>query len=120
MAFPVVDVAGGWRYKWLNPYVGVSLGLNFFRPYDHKNVAMLNPFVGSDFVVNEQVNLALQVTFYDVAYNMYGSQVDWIYLAEDVPNEKKYGMVGLSLGMSYDFVKTRKKGKHNLGTGGEK
>jgi hypothetical protein len=118
LAFPAIEVASGWRYKWLNPYLGVSLALHFFRPYDKKNVPLLNPFIGSDFIVSQNVNLALRVTFYDVVYNQYGSQVEWIHLVDNVSERKKYGMVGVSLGFSYDFVRKPDKRAHNLGTGG--
>jgi hypothetical protein len=118
VALPAVEVAGGWRYKWLNPYLGVSLALHFFRPEGHHNPAFLSPFVGMDAILNDEVSLALRVTFFDVAYNMYGSQVEWIHLVDDTSHHKKYGMVGLSLGFSYDFVKKPPRTPHRLGTGG--
>lgn len=120
VAVPATSLAGGWRYKWFNPYLGLSLGLNFFRPYDNPNPVCLSPFVGVDFVLNERVSLGLRLTIYDVTYNMYGSQVTWVHLVNNVSAEKKYGMLGLALGFSYDFLRSNKKKTRNLGTGGAK
>lgn len=122
LAVPVFEVAAGWRYKWINPYLGVSLAVQLYRPYEAVHPIMLNPFVGADIIVKDQINLALRVTVYDTTYSMDRSQIDWVYLVENDAGSKRYGMVGLSLGFSYDFLKStdRPKKKHNLGTGGAK
>ncbi len=106
VAIPVFDVATGWRHRWFNPFVGVSLGLNFYRPFGETNVAQLNPYAGIDFILSEHASLSVRVTFFDVVYNYYGSQVEWVYLRDDEAEEKKYGLVGLSIGFSWDFVST--------------
>lgn len=115
---PAVELAGGWRYKWFNPYLGLSLALHFYRPYDQNNPAFLSPFVGADFMVNRRVSLGLRLTFYDVLYNMWGSQVEWVYLVADSSQEKKFGMVGLSLAFSYDFIQNGSGNPQNGRNGG--
>ena len=105
VAIPVFDLAFGYRYRWLNPFLGASLGLNFFRPFDEQNVAMLNPYFGVDVILTRKASLSLRVTFYDVAYNMYGSQVKWVYLVDDRSERKQYGAVALTLGFAWDFVR---------------
>ena len=110
IALPDFELAGGYRYRWLNPYLGVSLALHFFRPYDEVSPVFLSPFVGMDAIINDRVSIGLRVTFFDVTHNMWGSQVTWIHLLNDSTDHQKYGMLGLTLGFSYDILKkaTRK------------
>ena len=118
IAIPETELAGGWRYKWFNPYIGLSLALHFYRPYDHTEPVFLSPFVGADFIINKKATVGFRLTLYDVLYNMYGSQVDWVYLVNDTSAHKKYGMIGLSLDFSFDFIKKDPARLRNLGTGG--
>jgi hypothetical protein len=118
VVIPASDFAFGWRCKYFNPYLGLSLALHFFRPYDTVKPVFLSPFVGSDFILNKKVSLALRVTFYDVTYNMYGSQVEWVHLVNKVSEKKKYGIVGISLGVSLDFIRAPRKKPRTLETGG--
>jgi hypothetical protein len=104
MVVPVLDFAVGWRYDWFNPFLGTSVGFNFYRPFEKSSLLQLNPYVGSDFIINCRLSVSLRLTVYDVAYNMWGSQIDWVYLVDDVEKQKKYGAVGLSLGVAYDFL----------------
>jgi hypothetical protein len=122
IALPVFDIAFGWRYKWLNPYVGASLGLNFYRPFASPNVAMLNPYAGADFILGDRASLSLRLTIYDAVYNMYGAQIDWVFLVDDASEKKRYGALGVSLGFAFDFVQCEKTKalSSNLQTGGDK
>lgn len=105
LVFPEISLAGGYRYRWLNPYLGVSIALHFFRPYDETAPLFLSPFVGSDFIVSESVSLGLRATFLDVTHNMYASQFDWIHLVNAPSKHKRYGMFGITLGFSYDIIR---------------
>ncbi len=118
VVIPETSLAGGYRYRWFNPYLGLSFALNFYRPYDRGTPVCLSPFLGADFIVNERVSLSLRITFYDVAYNMYGSQVHWVHLVKDDTADKKYGMLGLSLGFGYDLLLSKKRKPPAPGKGG--
>ncbi len=105
IAVPVFDVATGYRHGWFNPYVGVSLGLHFFRPFGDVHVPQLSPFVGADFILNRCNSISIRVTFFDVTYNYYGSQVQWVYLRNDPDGKKQYAPVGISLGFAWDYIR---------------
>jgi hypothetical protein len=102
LAVPALEVAGGYRYRWFNPFVGCALAFNFYRPGNDPNVAVLSPFIGMEFIVRRHLGLSLRVTFHDVAHNYWGSQVDWVYLRQSAT--KHFAPVGLSLGVSWDFM----------------
>lgn len=116
VAIPVFDLAGGWRYKWFNPYIGVSLGLNFYRPFDRVHTPQINPYVGADFILNNRAGLCLRLTVYDVAYNLYGSGVEWVYLVDHKAEKKTYGAIGLSLGFSFSLVPAETKSENQEGS----
>jgi len=104
LAFPAIDLAGGYRYKWFNPFVGVSLALHFYRPFDEVHPTMLSPYVGAEFILSHKAALSFRVTFFDVTYNYWGSQVDWVYLATDEGAHERRAILGIGLGFSWDFV----------------
>jgi len=104
LVFPAVDLAGGYRHKWFNPFVGVSLGLNFYRPLDRVHPTMLSPYVGAEFILSPKAALSFRITFHDVTYNYWGSQVDWVYLSTDEEAQKRHALFGIGLGFSWDFV----------------
>ncbi len=101
MLMPALELAGGWRYKWVNPYLGLSCGLNFYRPEDTRNFTQLNPFVGTEFFIRDRASIALKCTMFDIAYNLYGSQIKWVYMVDNTAENKKYGVLGVSLGFSF-------------------
>lgn len=105
MIFPTLELLAGYRLRWFNPYLGLNLGLNFYRPDDSDGVLQLHPVIGTEFIIRDRIGLALKCTFYDVTHNLYGEQFDWIMLVNDIEEEKKYGVLGLSIGLSYDFGK---------------
>jgi len=107
MVMPALDLAGGWRYKWINPYIGTSLGLNFYRPKANATFLWLSPFLGSDFIIKDRAAITLKCTIFDCAYNLYGSQIKWVYMIDNTDEHKKYGVLGLALGFSWRF-KSRK------------
>jgi hypothetical protein len=104
LVFPAFDLAAGYRYRWFNPFVGVSLGLNFYRPFDEVHPTMLNPYVGAELILSRKAALSFRVTFFDVTYNYWGSQVEWVYLARDDDARERRAILGISLGFSWDFV----------------
>jgi hypothetical protein len=104
VAIPAIDLAVGYRYKWLNPFVGASLALHFFRPADRANIPMLSPYVGAEFILSKRAAISARVTFFDVAYNYWGSPVDWVYLKKDNDARKRKAILGVGLGFSFDFV----------------
>ena len=108
LAFPELALAGGYRYRWFNPYAGVSFALHFFRPYDESAPLFLSPFVGADFILTESISLGARATFLDVTHNMYASQIEWIHLVDAPSKRKKYGMFGITLGFSYDIIRRPK------------
>jgi hypothetical protein len=103
-AFPAFDLAGGYRYRWFNPFVGVSLALHFYRPFDRVHPTMLSPYVGAEFILSDKAALSFRITFFDVTYNYWGSQVDWVYLATDEDAHERRALLGIGLGFSWDFV----------------
>lgn len=105
VAVPAFEVAGGWRYKLFNPFIGCSLALNFYRPFEEVNPVMLSPFIGTEAILNQRVAISLRLTFFDMTYNYYRAQVKWVYLDNSDDNKKKYGLVGITLGISWDFFK---------------
>lgn len=104
---PTLELVSGYRIKCFNPYLGLSLGLNFYRPDDRISMLQLHPAIGTEFIIRDRLGLDIKCTFYDVAYNFYGSQIDWIYIVNNTSDKKKYGVVGLSIGFSYDFGKKK-------------
>jgi hypothetical protein len=104
LIFPAVDLAGGYRYRWFNPFVGVTLALNFFRPFDEVHPTMLSPYVGAEFILSPKAALSFRVTFFDVTYNYWGSAVDWVYLSTDEDAHERRAIFGIGLGFSWDFV----------------
>ncbi len=109
--YPAIECAGGWRYKWINPFIGISLGLDFYRTNGKTPITQVNPFFGTEFMIKERSSIGLKCTFYEVAYNFYGSQVEWVYLVNRSQEKKKYGVLGISLGYSYKFGRSKKKSK---------
>ena len=104
---PAFKLARGFRYKWINPFIGTSLGLNFYRPHDNTPFVQVNPFLGAEFIIKERASLSLKCTFFDIAYNLYGSQVDWVYIVDNTEEDRKYGVFGIALGFSWDFGKQK-------------
>lgn len=104
---PAFELAGGWRYKWINPFIGMSMGLNFYRPHDNTNFVQVNPFLGTEFIIKDRVSLSLKCTLFDIAYNLYGSQIEWVYIVDKVEDDKKYGVFGISLGVSWKFGRSK-------------
>ncbi|MBW2278700.1 MAG: hypothetical protein JRF63_14510 [Deltaproteobacteria bacterium] len=104
MVFPAIDLAGGYRYRWFNPFVGVSLGLHFYRPFDEVHPTMLSPYVGAEFILSDKAALSFRITFFDVTYNYWGSSVDWVYLSTDEDAQERHALFGIGLGFSWDFV----------------
>ena len=104
LAIPAVDLAVGYRYRWINPFLGVSLALNFARPFGDIEPVMLNPYVGFELILPRHTALSLRFTFFDVTHNYFGSQVEWVYLSTNEREMKRHGVVGVSLGFSLDFV----------------
>lgn len=100
---PMFELAGGWRYRWINPFIGTAVGLDFYRPHDKTPFLHVNPFLGTGFIIKDRASLSLKCTFFDIAYNFYGSQVNWIYIVNDTDDDKKYGVFGIALGFSWDF-----------------
>jgi hypothetical protein len=104
---PAFEMAGGWRYKWINPFIGTALGLNFYRPHDNTPFLQVNPFLGTEFIIKERASLSLKCTFFDISYNLYGSQVDWVYIVDDTKEDIKHGVFGLSVGFCFDFGRSK-------------
>lgn len=102
-AIPAVDLASGYRLKWFNPFIGVNVALHLYRPFGDTHPVMLSPYVGAEFLLPRDTAISLRVTFFDATYNYWGSQVDWVYLSEDDESRKARGIVGLSLGFSWDL-----------------
>ncbi|MFC1476710.1 hypothetical protein ACFL5S_01970 [Fibrobacterota bacterium] len=107
VALPAFELAGGWRYKWINPFVGMALGLNFYRPHDNTPFVQVNPFLGTEFIIGDRAGLSVKCTFFDIAYNLYGAQVDWVYVVDDTEEDRKYGVFGIALGFSWDFGRSK-------------
>ncbi len=108
---PAMEIGGGWRNKWFNPFIGTSVGLNFYRPHNKTPIVQLNPFLGSDFIINERASIALKCTIYESIYNLYGSQIEWVHIANKPEEKKKYGVFGVALGFSYNFGNSKRKPK---------
>ena len=106
VALPAIELSGGWRYKWINPFVGLALGFNFYRPHDNTNFVQVNPFLGTEFIIKDRAGLSFKCTFFDIAYNLYGSQIDWVYIVDNKEEDKKSGVFGISLGFSWKFGKS--------------
>ncbi|HUT78573.1 MAG TPA: hypothetical protein VM285_12845, partial [Polyangia bacterium] len=104
MVFPAVDLAVGYRDRWFNPFVGASLGLNCYRPFDEVEPVMLSPYLGVELIISRKAAVSARVTFFDVTHNYWGSQVEWVYLARDDGARERYAILGVSLGFSFDFV----------------
>lgn len=104
IAIPAIDLAAGYRYRWFNPFVGVSLALHFYRPFGEIHPTMLSPYLGAEFILSDKAALSFRVTFFDVTYNYWGSAVDWVYLSTDEDAHERRAIFGIGLGFSWDFV----------------
>jgi len=100
VVLPYLEAAVGWRHAWFNPFAGTALGLNLYRPPGREHVMQLSPFLGVELILPRGAALSLRLTWHDVTYNAYGSQVDWIYMIDDVEAEEKRAPLGVSLGFS--------------------
>lgn len=103
MIFPTIETAGGWRYKWFNPFLGVTLGLNSYRYFGTEPAAILNPFLGAEFIIKDRASLSLKCTVFDCVYDFDESQVDWVYMYKNKTEKEKYGLFGITLGFSWKF-----------------
>jgi hypothetical protein len=101
VVLPALTVSGGYRVRWFNPFGGLSLGFNGYRPHESGTPLMVCPFVGVECILGDRVGLSAKCMLYDVAYNQYGSQIDWVYLVDDVDEGKRQAFLGVSLGFSY-------------------
>ncbi len=99
---PAIHLTGGYRYKWINPYVGTRMGLIFQRPGADHSPIQLNTYFGAEFLIN-RASLIVQFNFHDITHNFYGDQVQWVYLKNDIEEENQRGAFGISLGFSFTF-----------------
>jgi len=74
-------------------------------------MSQINPFLGTEFIIRDRASIGLKCTFYETAYNFYGSQVDWVYIVNKPEEKKKYGALGIALGYSYNFGRSKSKAK---------
>lgn len=104
LVFPAVDLAVGYRYRWFNPFIGASLALHRYRPFDEVQPVMLNPYAGIEFIVSRKAALSVRATLFDITQNYWGSPVDWVYLATDGDARERRAILGIGLGFSFDFI----------------
>ncbi len=104
MVFPLLKLAAGWRYEWFNPYLGSALVLHAYRPFEQGIPLQLDPYLGIDWSIGQRASIVTQVMFMDVGYNLYGSGLDWVYLADKPEERRHYGVVTPMLGFSWDFA----------------
>jgi hypothetical protein len=101
--FPVFETAGGWRYKWFNPFAGMTIGLNFNRYHDTEPAAIINPFFGTEFIIKDRASLSLKCIVFDCVYDYDESKVNWVYMYKNETEREKYGLFGITLGFSWKF-----------------
>lgn len=104
---PRIDLYGGWRYKWFAAAGGSSLGINFYRPGDSDSPLLLDPFAEMDFQIRDHLGIMVRVTMYDLLYNYYASQIDWVYVSSSESDLEYHGVWGVTLGVSWDFIPNR-------------
>jgi hypothetical protein len=105
--FPFIETACGWRYNWFNPFLGMSLGLNFYRYLDSEPAAVVNPFLGIEFIIKDRASLALKCIVFNCAYDFYDSKVTWVYIVNNSEKKEKYGLFGIAIGFSWKFGQSK-------------
>lgn len=103
---PTIDLAAGWRYRWLNPFVGVAVAYAFPRPFGERDIPSLSPYLGVETIL-DRLALVLKVVFFDVAHNMYGSQAQWVHLHANEESRERFGVLGITLGVTWTFARER-------------
>jgi hypothetical protein len=98
---PWLETAVGYRYNWINPFVGCALGLNFYQPFHQSNPFIFNPYLGADFILSERVSFGFRVTVFDPNQNSYGSNAQWVPIVNHPEEGKELGAWGLTLGFAY-------------------
>jgi hypothetical protein len=103
VVFPAIELIGGRRFEWFNPFFGASCGFNFYRYDKEQSAAIINPFIGCEFIIRERTSLGIKTTLWDCMYNYYDSQVNWVYFTDDSTKKKKRTIFGISIGFSRIF-----------------
>jgi hypothetical protein len=103
MVFPTVGVTGGYRYRWVAPYLGLTAGGHFYRPFERTNWLLLTPHAGLELSAGPQFGVTLEAAFMDVASNFYGSGLEWVYLADDAEAEVQRAVLMPMIGFTWDF-----------------
>lgn len=101
--FPALTATGAYRHRFVAPYLGLTLALNFWAPFERTNPFALSSHVGAEFLLGEHVGLGLELQIMGLSTNLWGSGMDWVNLAEGEAAERKVGALAPMLAFSYDF-----------------
>jgi hypothetical protein len=103
MVSPALGLTGGYRYRFVAPYLGFTAALHCYRPFSRRGWLWLTPHAGLELMAGEHFGLTLEVAWMDVGQNLYGSGVEWVYLSEDEVERSERGVLAPMLGVSWDF-----------------
>jgi hypothetical protein len=103
MVFPALGVTGGYRYRFVAPYLGFTGAVNSYRPFARRGWLWFTPHVGLELMAGEHFGVTLEAAWMDVGHNLYGSGLQWIYLSKDEEENVERGAFAPMLGFTWDF-----------------
>lgn len=104
MVFPALGVTGAYRYRFVAPFLGLTAAANFYRPFERDNGLTLIPHAGLELMAGEHFGLTLEAAFMEAGHNLYGSGLQWVYLADNEDEKKEMAVVMPMIGFSWDFA----------------
>jgi hypothetical protein len=107
VVLPSINLVGSYRHKWISMYLGSAFGMNFYRIEKEDSKVSLSPFAGVEFITKGPLSVGLKYTMFDLLYNYHGSQAHWISLVTKKEERKKYGPIGISIGIGYELKKKK-------------
>jgi hypothetical protein len=105
--FPALTATGAWRWRFVAPYLGATLGFDFYRPFERRNPLWLTPHLGAECFLGERVALTVELQVMELASNLWGSGVQWVYLGKSEDEELLLGVLAPMIGVSYDLPTRR-------------
>ncbi len=103
MVFPALGVTGGYRYRFVAPYLGFTGAVNSYRPFARRGGVWHPPPGGLARGAGQHFGVTLEASWMDVSHNLYGSGLEWIYLKEDDQEGVERGVFAPMIGFTWDF-----------------
>jgi hypothetical protein len=101
--FPALTATGAYRHRFVAPYLGLTLALNLWAPFERTNPVSLAPHVGAEFLIGKHVGLGLELQIMQATSNLWGESLEWVVLAKNEDKEREFGVLAPMLAFSYDF-----------------